>query len=65
MTITEDSIISQIIKTHPETRKVFKALGMACLACSGAKGEKLWQGVLYHGLDVEEVVRKLNEVITR
>ena len=65
MTITEDSIISQIIKTHPETRKVFRAFGMACLACSGAKGEKLWQGTLYHGLDVGEVVQKLNEAITR
>lgn len=37
--------------------------GMHCLHCALAHGETLEEAAAVHGIDVEELVRKLNEAI--
>lgn len=59
--ITKDMIISDIVKQRPELAKILMNYGMACLGCPSAQMENLKQACEIHGLNVEEVLKKLNE----
>ena len=57
--ITKDSIIRDIIDMYPQTVPVLQSIGMGCLGCPSSTGEPLWQAASIHGMDVDELVSKL------
>ncbi|MEA3466005.1 MAG: DUF1858 domain-containing protein [Thermodesulfobacteriota bacterium] len=50
----------EVLKMHPEAVNVLAELGLCCSTCSGAKHESVQQGAINHGLDVNELLQKLN-----
>ncbi len=63
--ITKDMIIKDIVEKYPETLNVFGQFNMGCLGCSGALFETLEQGANAHGIDVNAMVKALNEKINK
>ena len=63
MTITKDTIIGEILDIAPQTAPVFLAIGMHCLGCPASRGETVEQACAVHGVNVEELLAKVNEVI--
>jgi hybrid cluster-associated redox disulfide protein len=63
--ITKDMGIIEIVNKYPETADVFFKYGMHCLGCMAARFETLEQGALAHGIDVEAMVKDLNEAINK
>ena len=61
--ITEDSVISDIIRVYPQTITVFRSFGMGCLGCPSATGEAVSKAAEIHGLNVNEILAALNKVI--
>jgi hydroxylamine reductase len=59
--ITKDTIIADIIKMRPDAAQILMSFGMGCIGCPSAQMEKLEQACEIHGLDLEEVLAKLNE----
>jgi hybrid cluster-associated redox disulfide protein len=59
--ITRDTVIHKVMKSDPETVKVFDAHRMGCKSCGGGKAETVAWGASMHGLDVESFLKKLNE----
>jgi hybrid cluster-associated redox disulfide protein len=59
--ITRDMLIHKVMKSDPETLKVFEAHKMGCKSCGGGKVETVAWGASMHGLDVESFLKKLNE----
>ncbi|MEG2246842.1 MAG: DUF1858 domain-containing protein [Peptostreptococcaceae bacterium] len=59
--ITKDTIIADIIKMRPDAAQILMSYGMGCIGCPSAQMEKLEQACEIHGLDLEEVLNKLNE----
>jgi len=59
--ITKDTIIADIIKVRPDAAQILMSFGMGCIGCPSAQMESLEQACEIHGLDLEEVVAKLNE----
>lgn len=59
--ITKESIIADIIKINPDAPQILMSYGMGCLGCPSAQMEKLEQACEIHGLNLEEVLAKLNE----
>ncbi|GAA0864660.1 DUF1858 domain-containing protein [Paraclostridium tenue] len=59
--ITKDTIIADIIKIRPDAAQILMSYGMGCIGCPSAQMEKLEQACEIHGLDLEEVLKKLNE----
>ena len=49
---------------HDAAEVLFKE-GMHCVGCPMSSQESLKDGCLAHGLDVDEVVKKLNEKLRR
>ncbi|HBK53025.1 MAG TPA: disulfide oxidoreductase, partial [Syntrophomonas wolfei] len=44
---------------------VFGQFNMGCLGCSGALFETLEQGALAHGIDVDAMLKALNDLIKK
>lgn len=61
--ITADMLILDAIQQGNQEAiiEVFNEAGMHCLHCALAHGETVEEAALTHGLDVEDLVAKLNE----
>jgi len=63
MIIQKDTPINQILSAHPETIRFFNEIKMSCGQCFAVHFETLEKGALMHGLDVSNLVLKLNQFI--
>ncbi|MFA6687361.1 MAG: DUF1858 domain-containing protein [Desulfuromonas sp.] len=54
----------EILRLHPEAQALLAEYGLHCAVCSGAKHESLRQGAINHGLDPEELLTRLNALLT-
>lgn len=61
--IAADSVISDIIRVYPQTVPVFRSFGMGCLGCPSSTGEPLTQAAEIHGLNLQDLLEALNQVI--
>lgn len=61
--ITARTKLMDVLRNHPETRKVFDRYGMACRGCMGAAAETIAASAVSHGLDPQEFVRELNKAV--
>ena len=63
MTITKDTILGDILDAAPETAPLFQAIGMHCLGCPASRGESVEEACMVHGVDVAELLEKVNAAI--
>ena len=60
MTITKDTIIGDILDADRSTAPYFLEMGMHCLGCPASRGETIEEACAVHGVDVGELVAKIN-----
>ena len=60
--ITKDMTFNKVLRMHKDVAKVLAKYNLGCIGCMGAEAESLEQGCRAHGLDVDELVRELNEI---
>ena len=58
--INKGMTIEQILRTDAGTADILMESGMHCLGCLMASGEDLEQACAVHGINVDELVDKLN-----
>ncbi len=63
MQITKDMTIGSILDADRDTAKFFLEMGMHCLGCPSARGESVEQACRVHGVDVDELVKKINDFL--
>ena len=63
MKIEKTSIIGDVLDAYPQTAPVFFSIGMHCLGCPASRGESVEDACMVHGVDADELIAKLNEVI--
>ena len=63
MTITKDTIIGDILAIAPQTAPLFMNIGMHCLGCPASRGETVEQACMVHGVDPDDLLAKVNEMI--
>ncbi len=61
MKFDKDTVIGEILEKAPEKAEILLNAGMHCLGCPASQMETLEEACSVHGIDVEEVVQKLNE----
>lgn len=54
--------LGEALKNHKNTEKVLMGFGMHCFSCPFSQMETIEQACMVHGLDVELVLEKLNEL---
>ena len=63
MAIEKTSIIGDVLDQYPQTAPVFMSIGMHCLGCPASRGESIEEACTVHGVDPDELIAKINEVI--
>ena len=63
MAITKDMSIIDIVQQYPDTVDILMNAGMGCLGCAAAHFENIEQGALAHGIDIDALMKGLNEAV--
>ena len=63
MTITKEMSIMEVVTNSPDTVPVFMQAGMGCIGCAAAHFENIEQGAMAHGIDIDELITALNDVV--
>ena len=61
--ITKDTIVGDILDLAPEAAPLFLEIGMHCLGCPSASGETVEMACAVHGVDADELLQKINDLI--
>lgn len=60
--ITKDTTIGDILRIKPAAAPILLEIGMHCLGCPSAQGETVEEAAMVHGIDVNELLTKMNAV---
>ena len=58
--IEKTTTIGEVLETNPEKADILLDAGMHCLGCPASQAETLEEACDVHGINVEELVEKLN-----
>lgn len=60
MEITKNTKIGELLDMAPEKAEILLAAGMHCLGCPASQAETIEEACDVHGIDADELVKKLN-----
>ena len=65
--LNKDTVIIDLLQMGDVDKiaDILYGFGMHCLGCALSRGETIGQAALAHGVDVDEMIAKLNEVINK
>ena len=58
--IEKTTKIGELLESNPEKAEILLAAGMHCLGCPASQAETLEEACEVHGIDVDELLEKLN-----
>jgi len=61
MAITKDTLIGDLLKEKPEAAEVLFQYGMGCIGCPSSQMETLAEAAQVHGIDLDELMKSINE----
>ena len=61
MKFNKDTKIGELLEMAPEKAEILMEAGMHCLGCPASQTETLEEACEVHGIDVEELLNKINE----
>lgn len=59
--ITKEMKISELLEQKPQAGPILQGIGMHCLGCAIASMETIEDAAEVHGVDVGELLKKINE----
>jgi hybrid cluster-associated redox disulfide protein len=60
--ITPEMRIGDALSQYPQTLRVFLSHGLMCVGCAVARFEDIRQGAEVHGIDLDALMKDLNQV---
>ena len=60
MEINKDTTIGELIQNAPEKVEILINAGMHCIGCPASQMETLEEACEVHGIDVQDLIEKLN-----
>lgn len=61
MEIVKEMTIGELLEKAPEKADILLEAGMHCLGCPASQGETIEEACAVHGIDVDEIIEKLNK----
>ena len=59
--ITKDMTIGEIIRIEQGVIPILMEAGMHCIGCPSAQGETLEEAAMVHGMDIDALMKAINE----
>lgn len=63
MKISKEMTIGEVVRNYPESVEILFSFGMGCVGCPSAQAETIEEACKVHGIDVDEVIKALNESV--
>ena len=63
MQISKDMFIGELVRMDDLIPQMLMGAGMHCLGCPSAQAESLEEACMVHGIDCDDLVSKMNEVL--
>jgi len=63
MQISKDMMIGDLVRMNELIPPVLMRAGMHCLGCPSAQSETLAEACMVHGIDCDQLVSGINEVL--
>lgn len=60
MEINKNMTIGELLEKAPEKAEILLEAGMHCLGCPASQAETIAEACEVHGIDVEELIKKIN-----
>ncbi|MEG1846974.1 MAG: DUF1858 domain-containing protein [Lachnospiraceae bacterium] len=57
--ITKETTIGEMLRMNPDIAPILMEAGMHCLGCPSAQGESLEEAAMVHGMDIEDLMTKI------
>lgn len=57
--VTKDMTIGEILRINPQIAPILMEAGMHCLGCPSAQAESLEEAAMVHGMDIEDLMKKI------
>ena len=61
--VTKTMSIGEVLRLDRNTAPIFMQFGMHCLGCPHATAESIEDACAVHGVDADELIKKLNEFL--
>jgi len=61
MRIEKNTKIGDLLKEAPEKAEILLEAGMHCLGCPASQSETIEEACRVHGINVDDLLRKLNK----
>lgn len=61
--VSKDMTIGEVLQVCPDLAEVFMGFGMHCISCPVSQMETVEEAGMVHGVDVDFLLKKLNENI--
>lgn len=66
MTVTVDTLIGEILDQNAQAvAPILMEMGMHCLGCPSSRGESIGEACMVHGVDADEIVKKINAAMNK
>lgn len=62
MEVTKSMTIGQLINKNEKAASALMSYGMSCAKCPSAQAETLEEACMVHGIEVNELLKKLHEI---
>ncbi len=59
--ITREMTIGEILRINPDVAPILMDAGMHCLGCPPAQGESLEEAAMVHGIDISDLMAKIEQ----
>ena len=61
MKIEKTTKIGELLENSPEKADILLEAGMHCLGCPASQEETIEEACMVHGIDIDEILEKLNK----
>ena len=59
--VSKDMTIGEVLAMNPEVAPILMEIGMHCIGCPSSIGESLEEACMVHGIEVDELLKNINE----
>lgn len=61
--VTKKTLIGEALSIDEEIAPILMGIRMHCLGCPASQGESLDEACMVHGVDADELVKKINDFL--
>jgi len=63
MQISKEMLIGELLQVDENMAQILMGAGMHCIGCPSSQMESLEEACMVHGIDCDDLVSKMNEIL--